>query len=95
MAQLQPAQPGAGQASDVPVQPASGTDRHVRSCDACGQVDDHPRHLIYDPANNGDTTRHLDCCAAAGCESCAEQLAAAPETARHGQSLIDHLTGEA
>jgi hypothetical protein len=95
MAQLQPAQPGAGQAGDVPVQPASGTDRHVRDCDACHQHDDHPRHHIYDPVN-GDTTRHLDCCAAAGCGSCTAQLAAAPETARHGQSLIEHLTsGEA
>lgn len=75
---------------------STDTARHVRGCDACGQEDDHPRHHIYDPTNNGDSMRHLDCCAAAGCESCAAQLAAAPKTARHGQALIDHLTsGEA
>lgn len=73
---------------------AADTERRVRGCDACGQQDDHPRHHVYDPENNGDTTRHMDCCAAAGCPVCKEVLAGAPKDARHGQALIDHLTSQ-
>lgn len=55
----------------------------VRGCDVCGQSDDHPRHIVVDsivnPRDPGKfidigSTRHMDCCAAAGCEhdgSCA------------------------
>lgn len=49
----------------------------VRRCDVCAQSDDHPRHVVYrsiaDPSFPGKyidigSVRHMDCCAAAGCE---------------------------
>ena len=63
-------------------------DRPMRPCDVCGQIDDHPRHV----QRTSPTTlqiRHLDCCAAAGCETCVETEAATE--GRRGQELIDHL----
>lgn len=38
----------------------------MRDCDVCHVTDDGPRHIHHDPAT-GDTIRHLDCCAKAGC----------------------------
>lgn len=61
-------------------------------CDACQQIDKHPRHHNYDPATGTQESLHLDCCAAKGCESCAEVLAAAPKDAQHGDALVAHLT---
>lgn len=88
----------------VPVEP---TERPLRYCDVCAQLDDHPRHVIHvgpdhpsfsktNPGNElidrlqrpegasnaqvaraiteinrpGLLLRHLDCCAAQGCEVC-------------------------
>jgi len=67
--------------------------RVERGCDACGQVDDHPRHVRYDPASGNDQIRHLDCCAQAGCPdgSCPEILARVGDV--RGASLISALTG--
>lgn len=93
------------------------TERPLRLCDACGGLDDHPRHVQGLPSGSTEGTptkefldslapgapvsaiaelmnpqtivRHMDCCAAAGCEICAgtEQ----EYGARRGQELIDHL----
>lgn len=61
----------------------NNTARPVRSCDVCGQQDDHPRHV------QGQVVRHLDCCAAQGCAVCTETEAATE--GRRGQELVDHL----
>lgn len=96
---------------------ATNTERPLRLCDVCGQLDDHPRHVQGLPPGSTDGTptkefldslapgapvsaiaellnpltivRHMDCCAAQGCEICAatEQ----EYGARRGQALIDHL----
>jgi len=58
-------------------------ERPLRFCDECKQVDDHPRHV------QKSGIRHLDCCAATGCETCAETEQATE--GRRGQELIDHL----
>ncbi len=44
-------------------------DRPERSCDVCGQVDDHPRHVQQ--LRGRAVARHLDCCAVQGCDVCA------------------------
>lgn len=67
------------------------TDRPMRDCVECGQVDDHPRHVVSMIVEGRPTvtTRHLDCCAARGCESCAaseEQTAGA-----RGSALVELL----
>lgn len=62
-------------------------DRPQRFCDVCKQVDDHPRHV--NPPNAPGSTRHLDCCAEAGCEVC--QATEEEYGRRRGQELIDHL----
>jgi hypothetical protein len=50
-----------------------------RNCIACGQVDDHPRHVIQvDP--NSTIAFHMDCHARSGCEVCASQLQACEAT---------------
>lgn len=36
----------------------------VRPCVACQVFDDHPRHVVADPANPGnEELMHMDCCA--------------------------------
>jgi hypothetical protein len=50
-------------------------DRPVRGCDGCDAVDDHPRHVIYlEPGKTA--VRHMDCCAANGCATCAAAVKA-------------------
>ena len=68
--------------------------RQQRTCTACGQTDDHPRHIIAhsitypDPLTgelvNEDKSieRHLDCCRDAGCD---EQV-----TYAHGGTGSNH-----
>lgn len=46
--------------------------RISRLCDACGLTDDHPHHLVAHPT--AATDMHIDCCAATGCETCAQTL---------------------
>ncbi|WFG44383.1 hypothetical protein [Pseudonocardia alni] len=74
-----------------------GGGRPMRPCSGlgigCGQVDDHPRHVI-DTGTDEDVQFHLDCHAAAGCASCAEQIASRPKNAT-GQKLLDHLLEQA
>ncbi len=45
------------------------SDRSQRSCDRCGQTDDHPRHVIQHGPERY-TVKHLDCCALDGCRVC-------------------------
>lgn len=58
-------------------------------CDVCHLVDHHPRHHSTD----GQTviSRHFDCCASTGCDTCAKILAKAPPGARHGDNLTAYL----
>lgn len=58
-------------------------ERPERSCEVCGQSDDHPRHV------QGSTVRHMDCCAAEGCVIC--QATEQEYGGLRGQELIDHL----
>lgn len=60
-----------------------GGGRPVRPCIACGQHDDHPRHVI--DLGGGETSMfHLDCHALMGCETCKPQAAAAAGATGHG-----------
>lgn len=62
----------------------------VRTCLACGQTDDHPRHVIALPDGN-DVTYHFDCCKIVkGCEHCTEALEHADGA--KGNDLRAHLT---
>lgn len=49
----------------------------VRPCVACLVFDDHPRHVVADPANPGnEELMHMDCCRdARDCGICAAVLA--------------------
>lgn len=55
-----------------------------RLCIACLQTDDAPRHVRI-----GSEPRHIDCCAATGCELCKTSLDAADGA--KGNELRDHL----
>lgn len=59
----------------------------IRGCVACGQHDDHPRHVIA----NGSTSIpfHMDCHAATGCVTCQQQIADADGV--QGDELRTHL----
>jgi hypothetical protein len=48
--------------------------RLTRLCEACGQIDDHPHHIVAHAS--GPTDLHMDCCAARGCDVCAAALEA-------------------
>lgn len=63
--------------------------RAIRSCIACGQDDDHPRHVTATPA--GSVPVHMDCHAAMGCEVCAQQIGGADGA--QGDELRTHLLG--
>lgn len=73
---------------------ASGDERPMRPCAGagigCGQVDDHPRHVL-DDGTDDPPMYHLDCHAAAGCAHCRQQLAGAEGAT--GAALLDHLAG--
>lgn len=61
--------------------------RVQRECPACGQFDDHPRH-VWQYADGTTADLHMDCC---GCiEYCAPVLAAAGD--KRGPELIKHVT---
>lgn len=59
----------------------------IRGCVACGQEDDHPRHVTATPA--GSVPVHMDCHAAMGCEVCRQQIADADGV--QGDDLRTHL----
>ena len=73
----------------------------LRTCSACGRVDDHPRHVVGMVNRPGTwawdlkrmaTSMHLDCCAQSGCALCLDSLDRAGGLS--GQALIDHLAAE-
>lgn len=59
----------------------------IRGCVACGQFDDHPRHVTATPA--GPVAVHMDCHAAMGCEVCAATVSTAEEL--KGDELRAHI----
>lgn len=63
-------------------------ERPQRPCDHCDVVDDHPRHVVND-ANA--QIHHMDCGAAAGCETCIVTEAAYGE--KRGDELVALVTG--
>lgn len=66
-------------------------ERPQRSCDLCGLIDDHPRHvLVLEPGVA--QVAHLDCCAANGCPVC--QASEEANGGRRGDELIAYLAAE-
>ena len=63
------------------------SDRPLRGCNLCGGYDDHPRHV--QTVDGRPFLAHIDCCAANGCETCAETEEATGGL--RGSELIDHL----
>lgn len=63
----------------------------VRNCIACGQVDDHPRHVI-DVGDGREMAFHMDCHSRMNppCQICADQIADAP-VGTIGEDLRAHL----
>ncbi len=60
----------------------------VNPCAACGQSDDHPRHVIaVSPTET--VFFHMDCHANNGCEVCVAQIAGA--AGAKGDQLRGHL----
>lgn len=74
-----------------------GSGRPMRACGGlgvgCGRVDDHPRHVIDTGNPDDDVAYHLDCHAAAGCESCAAQTSGSGGAT--GGELLDHILNQA
>ena len=67
------------------------TERPMRVCDICMQVDDHPRHVIA-LDDGGTLMRHMDCCREAGCfDGSCNEVTAGAENLR-GDELLAHLT---
>lgn len=67
-----------------------GNDRPQRTCIACGQTDDHPRHSVQiDPERWADF--HLDCHARMDppCRECASRVEGAD--GKTGAQLLAHL----
>ena len=62
----------------------------LRNCLGCGQLDDHPRHVIH--LGDTEVCFHMDCHARANppCEVCAAQIAEAGGITGH--ELRTHLT---
>lgn len=99
--------------------PTTEAARPLRICQACGGLDDHPRHVIDGVPNNGAASkeflaglpagmpataiaelltanvisRHIDCCAAAGCPVCIETEKVTK--GHRGQKLIDTIASGA
>lgn len=62
--------------------------RPRRFCDVCTQVDDHPRH-VQSQKGGAPLVRHLDCCAAQGCEVC--QTTEAVTGGARGKKLLEKI----
>jgi hypothetical protein len=61
----------------------------VFACLACGQSDDHPKHVV-DLDGTHIARMHMDCCASVrGCEICAPVVKAAK--GKTGEALRDHI----
>jgi hypothetical protein len=57
------------------------------TCGVCDQTDDHPKHVFY--LGDGESRRHMDCCAPLGCDLCAKQISGADGL--QGSELREHL----
>lgn len=73
--------------------PDQAAERNQQTCTACGQADDHPRHVVIhdflDDSKNKN--QHLDCCVAdGGCPNHCEPVLAAAGDAR-GLDLLPHI----
>ena len=62
----------------------------MRHCTSCGQVDDHPRHVIGTIDGTDGGCFHMDCHALLGCQLCLHQLRDADGA--QGDQLRAHLT---
>jgi hypothetical protein len=71
----------------LPIGHRPAEQRVGQDCDACRQVDTDPRHHLRDVVDGQvvDVSRHMDCCAAAGCADCAAVLD------KHGNARGDKL----
>jgi hypothetical protein len=65
-------------------------ERVSEECGTCGQVDDHPKHRVFE--NGTWAVRHMDCCSSVGCtdNSCGVILQKA--AGARGPDLIRFLT---
>lgn len=61
----------------------------VRTCVGCGQHDDHPRHVVVDPAHGEEIPWHMDCHANLGCKTCQSSLTGA--NGAQGHELRAHI----
>jgi hypothetical protein len=65
----------------------------IRTCLACGQTDDHPRHVIGLPDGNS-INYHMDCCVVVkNCEHCTASLEGSNEA--KGDDLRAHIIANA
>lgn len=63
------------------------TQRFVRTCDRCKTIDSHAHHIQYAAFKHPITgegvdisvSKHIQCCAADGCEVCATDVEFAPD----------------
>jgi hypothetical protein len=70
-----------------------------RSCDVCGQVDDHPRHVIHSDGTHPITgapvdlslVRHMDCCSGAGCPDGSCDVIVEHAKGKQGSQLRAHI----
>lgn len=69
-----------------------GGGRLIHFCEAadCRQADDHPRHHAV-LANGTVQTRHLDCCAAAGCPDGSCNVIIDHAGDKRGGDLLAHI----
>jgi hypothetical protein len=69
----------------------------TRPCDVCGQVDDHPRHIVHveekHPITGQDLSlmRHMDCCAQAGCPDGSCDVIVDHAKGKQGEQLRAHV----
>lgn len=64
----------------------------IRTCLACGQTDDHPRHVIGLPDGN-DVNYHMDCCSIVkNCEHCTPVVDSSDGA--KGDDLRAHIVGQ-
>jgi hypothetical protein len=71
--------------------------RTTRTCQGCRKSDDHPhhvqavfaRHPVTDAELDLSVSRHIDCCAAAGCEVCSTHLEFTQ--GKKGAELVAHM----
>lgn len=87
---------------DQPFGQRPASERVATYCDTCGQTDPHPKHHVYDEADQRFESHHHDCGAANSCEVCIasegltkgkryDDLVKAVDTPKHAAALADAL----